>query len=79
MIDCYAIHMTEYIALIAEIQGHILRARQRAAETNDPRKRDAYRQFVDVIELKVRELDQLALDVGGRISRTRDCSAFFQT
>jgi hypothetical protein len=57
--------MTDYIALMAEVQGHILRVREMAAETNDPRKRDARWRVADVIEQKVRELDQIALRVGG--------------
>ena len=45
--------MTDYIALMAEVQRHILRVREMAAETNDPRKRDAYWRVADVIEQKV--------------------------
>lgn len=57
--------MTDYIALLVEVQRHILRVREMAAETNDPRKRDACWRVADVIEQKVRELDQIALRVGG--------------
>ena len=63
--------MIDYIALIAEIQGHILRVRHMAAEANDSRRRDACLRVADVIEQKVRELDQIALCV---IDPTnRDC------
>ena len=56
--------MTDYIALMAEVQLHILRVRRIAAEAEDPRQRDACWRAADVIERKVRELDQIALQVG---------------
>ena len=50
--------MTDLVVLLAEIQAYVLRTRQMAAETKDPRKRDACLRVADEIEKRARELDQ---------------------
>ena len=43
---------------LAEIQGRVIELRRVAAETEDPRKRDACLRIADAIEKRARELDQ---------------------
>jgi hypothetical protein len=43
---------------LIEIQGRITQMRRMAAQTKDPRKRDACLRLADAIEKRARELDQ---------------------